>query len=84
MKTFIATLMISAVFFSCNPNDQVGNPNQFRPVNPPPTSGGGAATTPGSGSTTDTPIDGGLSILLIAGAAYGAKRIRDNKQKGSV
>lgn len=28
------------------------------------------------------PIDGGLSVLLIAGAAYGAKRIRDHRKQG--
>lgn len=29
----------------------------------------------------DTPIDGGLSLLLAAGAAYGVKKYRDNKMK---
>ena len=29
----------------------------------------------------DTPIDGGLSILLAAGAAYGVKKYRDHKKK---
>jgi hypothetical protein len=30
----------------------------------------------------DTPIDGGLSLLLAAGAAYGVKKYRDEKKKG--
>lgn len=31
----------------------------------------------------DTPIDGGLSLLLAAGAAYGVKKYRDSrKQQG--
>ena len=31
---------------------------------------------------TDVPIDGGLSILLAAGAAYGIKKVKDHsKQK---
>lgn len=30
----------------------------------------------------DTPIDGGLSLLLAAGAAYGVKKYRDGKKKG--
>ena len=31
---------------------------------------------------TDVPIDGGLSILLAAGAAYGIKKVKDhNKQQ---
>jgi hypothetical protein len=29
----------------------------------------------------DGPIDGGLSILLAAGAAYGAKKYKENKRK---
>ena len=31
--------------------------------------------------TTDAPIDGGLSLLLAAGAAYGAKKVYDFKNK---
>lgn len=30
----------------------------------------------------DTPIDGGLSLLLAAGAAYGVKKYRDGRKKG--
>ena len=30
----------------------------------------------------DVPIDGGLSLLVAAGAAYGAKKYRDHKNKG--
>lgn len=29
---------------------------------------------------TEVPIDGGLSLLLVAGAAYGAKRIHRNSK----
>ncbi len=28
----------------------------------------------------DTPIDGGLSLLLAAGAAYGVKKYRDGRK----
>jgi len=28
----------------------------------------------------DNPIDGGLSLLLGAGVAYGAKKLRDNRK----
>lgn len=31
----------------------------------------------------DTPIDGGLSLLLAAGAAYGVKKYRDGRKGGS-
>ncbi len=32
------------------------------------------------GAPPATPIDGGLSILLIAGGAYGAKKIYDKRK----
>lgn len=32
----------------------------------------------------DVPIDGGLSLLLAAGAAYGVKKYRDYKKTGGV
>ncbi|MBL7703075.1 MAG: hypothetical protein JNM14_12555 [Ferruginibacter sp.] len=31
----------------------------------------------------DTPIDGGLSLLLAAGAAYGVKKYRNVKRKNN-
>jgi hypothetical protein len=33
------------------------------------------------GAPPATPIDGGLSILLAAGGAYGIKKIRDSRKK---
>ena len=38
-----------------------------------------AQVDPGCGP--DCPIDGGLSILLAAGAAYGVKKYKDSKKK---
>ncbi len=29
----------------------------------------------------DSPIDGGLSLLIAAGIGYGAKKVHDNKKK---
>ena len=37
-----------------------------------------AQTDPGG--DPDAPIDGGLSLLLAAGAAYGVKKYRDGKK----
>lgn len=37
------------------------------------------AQDPGGGP--DAPIDGGLSLLLAAGAAYGVKKYRNRHQK---
>lgn len=33
------------------------------------------------GPPVSTPIDGGLSLLLAAGGAYGIKKIRDSRRK---
>lgn len=33
------------------------------------------------GAPPATPIDGGLSILLVAGGAYGVKKIHDARKK---
>lgn len=35
----------------------------------------------GGGAPPATPIDGGLSLLLAAGGAYGIKKIRDSRRK---
>jgi len=37
------------------------------------------ACNPGCPDCTPTPLDGGLSALLIAGFAFGAKKIRGKK-----
>jgi hypothetical protein len=39
------------------------------------------AQDPGGGP--DVPIDGGLSLLVAAGAAYGVKKYREHKKKNS-
>ena len=44
----------------------------------PPTTGSGPGGPP---TGTPVPIDGGISALVVAGAAYGIKKLRDrNKQ----
>ena len=35
------------------------------------------------GLDPDAPIDGGVSLLLAAGAAYGVKKYREHKKKGT-
>ncbi len=41
-----------------------------------------AHAQPGSGGPTpiDVPIDGGLSLLLAGGAAFGFKKLRDRRR----
>lgn len=36
--------------------------------------------TMGQGAPPATPIDGGLSILLAAGGAYGLKKLKDHRR----
>ncbi len=38
---------------------------------------------PAGGDDPAAPFDGGLSLLIAAGAAYGAKRYRNHKKKQS-
>jgi hypothetical protein len=43
--------------------------------------GGGPGTVPGfDDNTSDVPVDGGISVLLGAGLAYGAARLRKKKE----
>jgi hypothetical protein len=63
LTTFLAALLFFGVF------------NLYAPPGDP---GGG----PGGGDPpvgTDVPIDGGAIVLLIAGAAYGAKKLKKKK-----
>lgn len=79
------TVLLSA----CDPHadSQVGNANRFNNANTGSSgsaggsaSGGGSNNAASSGTPTDAPLDGGLGILLLAGTAYGVKRVRDAKQ----
>lgn len=36
---------------------------------------------PNPGGNPDVPIDGGISLLVAAGAAYGIKKARDSRKK---
>lgn len=54
------------------------------PLMAQPGSGGPGPGTPPPVNPTDVPLDGGASLLLAAGAAYGLKRIRKNKQVAEI
>lgn len=41
-----------------------------------------AQPDPGPDPDTDVPIDGGVSLLVAAGVAYGAKKAYDKRKKG--
>jgi hypothetical protein len=46
---------------------------------PPPPGGSGGGGPNGSDLPVGAPIDGGLTILLVLGAAYGSKKVYDRK-----
>ena len=46
-----------------------------------PNGEGGSPDTPGFPTDPDVPIDGGISILVGAGFAYGAARLRKKKEE---
>ena len=50
-----------------------------------PSDDGGSADSPGFGDDIgDVPIDGGISILVGAGFAYGAARLRKKKEEDEI
>lgn len=81
MKKIIVSLFVSTVLFACDPNEdsKVGTAPRLVLT---PSSGSDGGIGANAGNSTDAPIDGGISILLIAGAAYGVKRFRNKGEKG--
>jgi len=49
-----------------------------------PNEGGGGAGDPGGPQSGAVPLDAGLTILLAAGAGYGAKKAYDYRKKKKV
>ena len=49
-----------------------------------PNGEGGSPDDPGFGTDPDVPIDGGISILVGAGLAYGAARLRKKKEENDI
>lgn len=66
MKIFKGILFLSILCFS-----------QFLNAAPPPPPAG----SPGCWPPPCVPIDGGITFLIAAGAAYGAKKIYDSRKK---
>ena len=90
MKTlnkFFTILLVLLVFsFTTAISAQNGNgANTGGPANQVPGTGQGAGG-PGKGlgpkhKGDKIPLDGGLSILLLGAAAFGVKKLRDNKKQ---
>lgn len=69
MKTFKAGILF--LFFLCLTQVVLSAP-------PPPPAG-----TPGCWPPPCIPIDGGISVLIAAGAAYGAKKLYNSRKRSS-
>lgn len=77
MKILLATLLFPVLLKTCE-NIPETSGVEPRPLPRVPDRNIGAQD---GSDTQHAPIDGGLSVLLVAGAAYGVKRYRDTKQK---
>jgi hypothetical protein len=55
--------------------------SHFASAAPPPPPGGSAG--PPCWPPPCIPVDGGVSFLIVAGAAYGAKKIYDSRKKAA-
>jgi len=71
MKKIIAKLLLIAVLIT-------GSQLLFSQPPPPPPPGHGGD---GNQNAGNAPIDGGLGILLVLGAAYGSKRLYDRRKE---
>jgi len=69
MKQFKLILTVSLLLF--------GSQILFSAPPPPP------AGSPGCWPPPCVPIDGGVSLLIVAGAAYGAKKLVDSRKKSN-
>jgi hypothetical protein len=82
----ISTLaMLLLLLVSCQDEGAVDSRgNKIPKTNPYGNNGnstGGTSDGSQTGNTTNAPIDGGLSVLLLAGAAYGTRRALKRKTK---
>ena len=68
MKKIYALLTVVLLVFIINSSQVLGDV-------PPPPGGSGGSGPGGTDLPVGAPIDGGLSILLMLGAAYGGKKI---------
>ena len=82
MKTTIFCLLLTAFLVSCQSEGSIDSAKEN--IWKRNTSGGLNANADNNNNNpatpTDAPIDGGLSVLLIAGVAYGAKRMHRQKK----
>lgn len=67
------TILVVALLFS------LGTVKVLAQGDPPDT--GGPTPPPPTPTPTEIPIDGGASLLIAGGVAYGLKKLRDRRKK---
>lgn len=72
----IGAILLINTFTTLAETGPVNNPNGDPPFNDDGKNG--------LGPKNSVPIDGGASILLAAGAAYGLKKLRDSRKRNSM
>lgn len=75
-KNIIAKLILVAAFMTAS--------TALMAQVPPPPPGGGHGQGTNQPAGGDAPIGGGIAILLTLGAAYGAKKMYDLRNKSEV
>lgn len=82
MKKYIY-ILLPLVLLSAPLMAQVNDPavTNFDQIFQSGASGESEGDDPGNANPSDVPVDGGLSLLLAAGAAYGGRRLYRKKVK---
>ena len=70
VKRFIVLVCLPCMIYT--------SASAWKPFKPAPVDGPGGN---GGGSGSNAPIDGGIVVLLVAGLAFGAKKIYDKNKK---
>lgn len=75
MKNYIRFIFVLVLLIS-----PLVNKTMYAPPPSPPAGATGGAGGPGCFPPPCVPIDGGISFLIAAGIAYGAKKTYDNRK----
>lgn len=78
MKILFATLLFPVLLKTC---ENIPEQSGVEPRPLPQVPDRNIGTRDNNGDAVHAPIDGGLGILLVAGAAYGARRYRNSRKK---
>lgn len=81
MKKKISKVLFTVMFLFWGLSVWAQGPPPFDDNTQDANNGTGSGSGGSGSSRNDTPLDGGLSILLAAGAAYGVKKYKSRNKK---